>query len=382
MVLHYFIESVFTVRDYHRFGVEYFINKRLKVIVWDFTKFLRPQLVANHKAPDIYHYRNTISIKNQSEFDTKWVIIRKNDCVINLLSITAESQIIFKRLNSSHIIYYVLRLGVLPMFRETIFNRIKYKLKLSVKFTHRKLKQGIIPNHFKPTYAVTGGEIAESRVKFIKGIKIIKAHSFDYELYLKSISSKDESPPKGSYALFIDEFLPYHPDYIVRNKTPDVSAENYYPDLISFFKALEYDMETKLIIAAHPRSNYSQIHSPYGNFETIQGNTCELVKHSKLVITHASTAISFAVLYNKPLLFLTSSKYSRGLRKTIINYAKLFNCTPVNLTRLPKSRLNISTDIDAYLNYKNNYIKSEKSPQVSLYDTIYSSLNSLTRSNY
>ena len=72
-----------------------------------------------------------------------------------------------------------------------------------------------------------------------------------------------------------------------------------------------------IVVAVHPRSNYKEIENQFNNFDIISGSTISLVQKANFVFGHMSTSMNFAVLYNKPIIFLDSNNYSLRLRSWI-----------------------------------------------------------------
>ena len=64
--------------------------------------------------------------------------------------------------------------------------------------------------------------------------KKIWLHLLDYDIYLKY---REEGPDLtlGRYAVFLDEYIPFHPDYQSMGVEPPASADEYYPKLWYFF---------------------------------------------------------------------------------------------------------------------------------------------------
>ena len=56
----------------------------------------------------------------------------------------------------------------------------------------------------------------------------------------------------------------------------------------------------------------------FGGRELLQGETARLVNDSSLVIAHYSYAVNFAVLYRKPLIFLTTDELKASFRRPAI----------------------------------------------------------------
>jgi len=372
--IHYFIESTFNSRDYERLGIKFFIEKGLEVFIWDFTSYFHPNVVEKYTPHDYLELKNYIIIQNKNDFEVAWKNIYKTDFVFNVLSITINSLFVLKNLNYHKISYLILILGLLPSFKATIFERIVYKVKSLPKY-YKKHSKREFEKYYKPQFAVVGGLIAEKKAEKIKGVKLIRAHSLDYDLFIKSSFVNNTSLKyPGKYAVFIDEFLPFHPDNLVRRRKPDVKAKDYYGDLNQFFKKVESQFGLTVVVAAHPRSNYHKTENPFRNFTCIHGDTVSLIKNSVFVMTHASTAISLAILYEKPLLFLASFKYSRILNKTINNFANLFNTQPVFVNKYQMKIKYPSISRMTYDKYKTNYIINKESDELLTFEIIYKSL--------
>jgi len=125
-----------------------------------------------------------------------------------------------------------------------------------------------------------------------------------------------------------------------------------------------------VIIAAHPRSNYHKKGNPFNKRQYIYNETTNLVKYSKFVIVHASTATNFAVLYNKPIIFISSTKYSTKYQKLIRFHSTVFNKSPINISQ--ESTIDFETEMkidnDSYKNYKEDYIKETGTPEKSVWE--------------
>ena len=98
-------------------------------------------------------------------------------------------------------------------------------------------------------------------------------------------------------------------------------------------------MHAKVVVAAHPKSDYSD--NPFENRKIFKYKTIELVKNCKFVIAQSSTSISFAVLYNKPLLFIYDNQlkevHKTNLYPSLCSYAECLGCTPLNISDLDQA---------------------------------------------
>ena len=76
-------------------------------------------------------------------------------------------------------------------------------------------------------------------------------------------------------------------------------------DVISKFRLIEKRFGYSVVVAGHPRVDYEKIGNPFEGRRVVEGATQKLVKHSKFVISTASTSVNFPVIYKKPIVFLS-----------------------------------------------------------------------------
>lgn len=129
------------------------------------------------------------------------------------------------------------------------------------------------------------------------------------------------------YAVFIDEYFPLHPDLLFFCKQKPGDAEHYRQVLNLFFKKVEEKYGLEIIVAAHPKSNYDA-----GCFEgrkIIKGQTVQLVKDAEFVFMHSSAALSFIMMFDKPLMLISTNDYEH----THILYRNMLKIS--NLIKLP-----------------------------------------------
>jgi hypothetical protein len=137
----------------------------------------------------------------------------------------------------------------------------------------------------------------------IRKSQIININYFDYDKYLE-LRNNEEVLVNDPYCVFIDQNLPYHPDIKMFFKE-EISPKRYYKLLNCFFDDIERRLGIKVVIAAHPKSEYQV--NPFGNRLLIKSKTSELVKNAELVFIHNSTSVSFAILFNRPICVLWAS---------------------------------------------------------------------------
>jgi hypothetical protein len=204
--------------------------------------------------------------------------------------------------------------------------------------------------------------------------KLLWAHSFDYDRYIQI--KNQIALPDTSSCVFLDEYLPFHPDLQDIGIGSPVSSDEYYPKICKFFDYIEHEFHVRIIIAAHPKSNYEATSDFFQGRTVIKGDTARLVKDSSIVIAHMSTSINFAILFNKPILFATmdklqklkTGKYIPGLY--IDKMASELMTEPVNIDHLnglhQVKLLHINNE--AYNTYKINYIKKDGTPELPFWE--------------
>ena len=201
----------------------------------------------------------------------------------------------------------------------------------------RKLLK-IIPSITK--YRLVAGKEWESAA--IDNTKIIvKGHSLDFSGYLRSeceiLSNKESNRNEsmlGDYGVFLSSPNPkFGTDDLIGAKPAPWTSEVWYPALCKFFDRIERETNTKIEITGHYRAKFEKNDPLFGYRNVHYGKTRELIKGAKYVITLGSTAISYAVIYKKPILFIYSNqlKSHLGAMKGTKNFADYFGMRPINI---------------------------------------------------
>jgi hypothetical protein len=118
----------------------------------------------------------------------------------------------------------------------------------------------------------------------------------------------------------------------------------WYPALVRFFEFLEPAACVKVEVAGHYKAAFPAIAPCFGNRSVYYGKTREMVRQSELVITIASTAISYAVLFKKPVIFIYSNQH-KGNSDPMVDvngFAEMLGTVPINIDDFPE-------DIHPYL---------------------------------
>jgi len=170
--------------------------------------------------------------------------------------------------------------------------------------------------------------------------KIVETCSYEY-VFKPNIIYKEK------YCIFLDNLTFTHPDFLINKLNINID-HNYYLLMNNFFKFVEQNFKIKIIIAAHPKTQLKKFKCLYPSYEIIKNKTPELVFSAKFVMAHSTTsAINFAVLYKKPIIFITTDELEKKY-----HYIKsmLFKNTI-----LKQPVINVNQEIN-YFNF-NNYNK-------------------------
>jgi hypothetical protein len=185
-----------------------------------------------------------------------------------------------------------------------------------------------------------GGKcFAESQGLTNQGIAI---NSPDYDSF---ISETPQSAQLGlveeQYAVFLDVYLPFHPDMQVMGLPSIKNPIQYFNEMNALFSAIEDKYQLKVIVAAHPSANYSG--SEFGGRKIMYGSTKSLIRDCRLVVSHHSNSLAFAILYNKPNIFCYTDEmyklYSNSLLHHQNCYATYLGVSTYNISELLKKEL-------------------------------------------
>lgn len=372
----FLLESPFTKRDFERYGIEILKNHEFVIEIWDISPFLNPNFYKNHIPDDllkpIYHKL----LKSKIEIKNLLFKLKKNDIIMSLISVNKRSVFIFKFLSSNKINFGFSFVNTIPVSLSPLSLKNRFlNLIINPKlFIERILNLGSFNKSFKtyPNYIIVGGKRSLDLVKkknlITEKTTIIKTHTRDYDIFLKNKNIK--SSFDEDFIVFLDEFAPYHPDSLFFANRPDCYPETYYPDINRFFSNIEMKTKLKVVISAHPRSNYNKIGNPFDGRKIIYNDTPNQVKNSKLVLVHASTSVNFAILFNKPLISINSSKYSKSYQHSINVLSNELSINSYDISKKIKGNFlkNFNFDQKIYNKYKELYIKTRDSENLNQWD--------------
>jgi hypothetical protein len=310
--------------------------------IWDLGDYFYKKKIKYLNTNEKININYLTKFKSFNKIKKELSKLDENDLLIDPFKISRSNNI-SKIIHKRNIKILFFQLGPIPINNKNInlFSYFKRFINSPISY----LKKISFFNFYRinPDYLmiVNKSYVKNLDFKISPNTKIILAHSFDYNRYLEGRNTiKNKLSNKQNYAVFLDEGVTGHPDYEYLNLNPFCKKDIYFEEINNFFTKLEDSLNLKIFIAGHPKVRYSHENNIF-NKKIINNKTLELVKNSKLVLSHMSTSINFAVIYKKPIIFLDSDNYnlefrnqiklhSHHLKSKLINLSLIFNKTYFN----------------------------------------------------
>jgi hypothetical protein len=382
----FIIQDRFTKRNMERFGIQRLMNRGFNVEVWECSPFLMPVLFEEFTPPD------SLTFVGFKLFHSEKLLLGSidgltfNDVVLTCLGNTQiKTRRIYKRISEKNIHWGACLSGRMPISVEmqgfsSRATRLCENPKLVFEFLFRKLPVnlfGLRPFQFllvsgaAPTLHCFPGLI-DSRTE------ILNAHGIEYDLYLKN--REQDILSKSDKVVFLDTCGPFHPDRAIFKTQFPCSEKEYYSNLNFFFNMIETKFGCRVVIAAHPKSKYEEMPEFFEGRQVLRGETHNLVKDSKFVITAGSTAVYFAVMYKKPIIFLAlnpdcANEFDLKINPIASALGKSPLCWSKNSSVDLEAELGI--DEEKYSQFMESYIKKTGSPKRYSWDIFADYLESL-----
>lgn len=387
----YLIEQPLSFWNYNRFGIQIWQDRGWNVEVWDLTQLLNNHVFEDfiNSGKEIQTFSGYFPIATEQQLANKYQSIRNGTYYLDATGNDRPHARIKKRLAVLGVIRIMSYLGYSPppiysggRTSDKLVDRIVFRLGLLLKvgpvnailWVINRVRAKLASLSFKPGVIVVSGE--KSIPNNVGSASIVCAHNLDYDLFLKlnGASSLFELIQKP-YAVFLDQDVCFHSDFLFKFEEPPVKPEDYFPRLCSVLRDVSDSLGYSICVAGHPRTARSKKYIDYFDGIRVEyGVTAELVKNSSVVICHNSTAIQLAVLFKKPLIFISHEK---------LNKLDMGKHIPVMAKELGKSVIyydNDTSNVDwlgelkinnkKYTEYKRKYIKMDDTPEKQSWDIV------------
>ena len=316
------------------------------------------------------------------------------DYLVGLSYYTLENEKIFRILKKYGARYYIISGGALPFKTAVgqslsgtymaVLTAIKKGLNIRrlIGFVSRKIIMLLTKysNLYSLPHKIFSGnsEILQDYIRRYKKVRncVIPIHSLDYDAYLRYIGCNPSlaNTATDKNCVFLDETATGHPDDNVMGMQP-LEKEPYFRSIKRLFDKIERETGLEVIIAAHPFSAYEKTPGVFGNRKIIKGKTVDLVSRTSLVVMHSSTAINYAILFRRPILFVKTDDMIKkgrsflvdvmatavGMHVVNIDDEEMLNNIPLNYVSWPRNR---------YDEYMYKYIKTKDIAEKSTWEFV------------
>jgi hypothetical protein len=132
------------------------------------------------------------------------------------------------------------------------------------------------------------------------------------------------------------------------------------------FDRIEALIGGAVTIAVHPKSTIDDLEPFFGNRLAVREGAQTVVGATELVLCHASASLSYAVIWRKPVLFLTSDDLSISWYKSHIDeMSRILNRPVLNIDHLEdvaaeqlRKMIERPVDESCYATYEERFIRS------------------------
>lgn len=328
-----------TVKTAQDFFIDDLIAEKINVQYIDLSLIYFPQVKLINELHEDWIVKIT-SLKALAQ-----IISLKRANTIYFINFPYESRVfkVFRLLTVFKCNINIIAKGMLPMppvsrisIVNKLFRRDAYKKVINVVLNHFALilkKKGFVKSFDKIYYAGHAAlKIAGVGYQIdINSAELIEINSSDYDNYLMIKEKPEDNEDK--YILFLDEYLPFHPDFAMLGiKT--VEPENYYRILNEYFDRLEKKYGLRVVIAAHPKAELYLKNDFFNGRELIFNRTGDLVRNCHFVVAHMSTSISYAILFKKVIIFAVTNDIANIMQQQaafINNLATVLEAKVINM---------------------------------------------------
>lgn len=224
-------------------------------------------------------------------------------------------------------------------------------------------------------YVVFGGSRSYRPMPLVgPGTTTLWSQATDQDIIEDEIAARPVVPITN-IAVFLDQYFGFHPGAFVHGFQHAVDSHTFYPLLRRLFDRIEAELGLSVVIAAHPRADYTNKSDIFGPRPIIYGKTARLVRESRLAICSFSTAAGLAVLCDKPLLIytlpsITNLPYVHDAPGAL---AKALGRITIDISDPDALTLDtglFTVDHEAYRRYRERYIKSDRASGERLGDIL------------
>jgi hypothetical protein len=327
-------EDSFRRRDWDRFGCRVFAANGFQIVG-----------VQTIDAPDGDFPEPVLRCYDRTTLDRYIDSVGPEDIVLNLIVLSPHSTWIYDWLRERRVRYMVMSRGGFPLSFIGFASALGVPDWLRLRTGELRLWVGAKYRWFMryreimcapaPRWWLRAGRqgdpFANPLYPGLNRAEVLPMLHFDAE---EARSAPEYSATRPPYAVFLDQVMIDHPELKLMKMSSEVDPERYHPALERCFLAVEEQTGLDVIVAPHPKAT-PQTKDRFGH-RVVNMPIASLVRGSSLVLCHYTTAVSFPVIFRKPVLFLTSDKMETNASG--VNVARLsswLGSRRVNIDHLP-----------------------------------------------
>lgn len=390
----YVVESPFSERDAHRFGVRLFQSLNRDVEVWEVGSLTLPKsdLQQATRPVDVSIRR----VERIAELQAMCAELQQGDWVLPLLGVYVRE---FQRCSA------VLRaLCASPAFLGGVsgiepwntfdlspaFAREYPPVEFALRLARDRLAGAVLRSlsrvlnmpgvrafrrhryGFRPLDRIwTATSLAMIDPIFV-GARTVTSflHAWDLD---RVMEIEPPSATEGDCIVYIDGLGPLHPDSVTLGLEVELpSVEEYFAPKRACFDWIEERTGLPVVIAAHPRApGGGVLEGLYGHRAVVYQATAEAIARSSLVLmSHPSTAVTLAAALRKPVVVMTCDADHRYQQWGQRQLAKALHLDTLSVDRLPTSFGVPAIDVAAYSRFFTSFIKRPGTSQGSFWNLV------------
>ena len=382
----YLIEQPLDERNYARFGIQTWIDRGWDVEIWDLTPFLYPKVWRDFigRGKKLKEFNGYFPIKALTELKVRYELCENAGYFIDFTGETYYSMRIKWRLIQKGVLRVICATGSMPEphggKQEIMIKKILKRFHVGpIKFFQWALNvalRNLMFQFIRPEIGVAAGSLSLHSLSHVN--KIVQAHNLDYDIYLEIKDVIDTSASRQ--VVFLDQDYCFNSDFIYGGSSSPITSGKYFPAISKTLHKISEELQISMCIAAHPRSTYLQQNQDY--FEGISikyGVTAQLIRDCSVVLCHNSTAIQLAVLFEKPIIIVTTDELNNAseVRESIACFATALGKSIINidgdLNKIDWQK-ELRVDCQKYAEYKKKYVKMNESLEKKSWDILINSI--------
>ena len=377
-----------TNKVFSDFYMEEVSNSGIQVEYWDITDLF----FKNKKSilEDSSNLTNTIKFKSYSQIEESLRQVKSQSKTLFVSIMSLERRVLklyklFTKYDCALSVFGRNMFPVEPRNSNILFLLKKINLSniynyiLNKRFSYLKGK-GIIKNY---DIIFIGGNLGWKGIGMISyddvcRAEVIKVNSDDYDNYL--LFKNCQNIINEDYILFLDEYLPLHPDTVLFDEK-NIKPEDYYPELNDYFNRVEKQFGVPVVIAAHPKAIRYLSEDFFNGRKVFFNQTAQLTKDALFVLAHDTTSINYPIAFGKKLHFITSRNIMNNMvqiHRNILYFSDFLGCNFQYFDNL-NEKINLVDElpIEKYKSYKYEFQTSRETEYMLTSEIFLNFLNNI-----